>query len=86
MTIPDDLALEGVGPEHPAPQGAGNAWPLVLAGPAATMELLQAQFRATERAPPAFVRAQQQGQIARLAAHAHTHSVFWRAQIGRAHV
>lgn len=62
----------------------GLAWPLVLNGDAAILEVLQGQFRTSERADPADVRALQQEQIALLAAHAHAHSGFWRSRLDAA--
>jgi hypothetical protein len=55
------------------------AWPLVLMGQAATMELLQAQFRESERLQPEQIRARQRLQVDQLAAHAHAQSPFWQA-------
>lgn len=62
----------------------GVVWPLVLHGAAATMEVLQAQFRVTERSAPEVIRAQQMQQIESLAAHAHAHSAFWRDRLAAA--
>lgn len=62
----------------------GMAWPLVLTGHAAALEVLQHQFRTSERADPAAVRVRQMAQIAELAAHAHDHSAFWRARLDAA--
>ncbi len=63
---------------------SGMAWPLVLYGPAATMEVLQAQLRESERAAPDEVRVRQGQQIDLLAAHAYANSEFWRARLDAA--
>lgn len=62
----------------------GIAWPMVLEGPAATMEVVQAQFRESERSAPDVVRARQDRQIDLLAAHAHANSPLWRARLDTA--
>ncbi len=62
----------------------GLAWPLVLGGQAAILEVLRAQFAVSERGDPAEIRALQQTQIGLLAAHAHAHSQFWRARLDAA--
>jgi phenylacetate-CoA ligase len=77
------------GDPHPAearPRSGrpGLAWPLVLTGQAAMMEVLRAQFGESERAEPAEIRALQRAQIGLLAAHAHAHSAFWRARLDTA--
>lgn len=70
----------------PVPRGdvPGIDWPLLLAGPAATMELLQAQFRVCERSPQESIADGQRRQIERLAAHAHARSPLWRARLDAA--
>jgi phenylacetate-CoA ligase len=62
----------------------GLAWPPVLFGPAATLEVLQAHFRESERWPPERVATMQRQQVDRLAAHAHAQSVFWRTRLDAA--
>lgn len=72
------VAATGARPRSTLP---GVAWPVVLTGDAAVMEVLQAQFRVSERAAPAAVRSQQRAQINLLALHAHAHSPFWRSRL-----
>lgn len=74
----------GTAPLRPQSMVPGIGWPRVLQGLAATMEVLQAQLRASERAAPAAIRALQQNQIELLAAHAHAQSPFWRARLAAA--
>ena len=62
----------------------GIAWPPVLFGPAATLEVLQAHFRESERWAPERIAALQRLQINQLAAHAYSQSVFWRARLDAA--
>lgn len=74
-------ARRGRAPARPRSELPGLVWPVVLTGPAATMELLQAQFRDSERASPQAILARQHAQIDQLAAHAHARSPFWRARL-----
>jgi phenylacetate-CoA ligase len=53
----------------------------VLQGFAATMEVLQAQLRESERASPDLVRICQRQQIELLTSHAYANSQFWRARL-----
>ena len=55
----------------------GVTWPPVLFGQAATLEVLQAHFRESERWAPERIAALQRRQIDELAAHAHALSAFW---------
>jgi phenylacetate-CoA ligase len=66
---------------HPASSVEGIAWPPVLFGPAATLEVLQAHFSRSERWAPARIAELQRRQIDRLATHALGQSVFWRARL-----
>jgi phenylacetate-CoA ligase len=62
----------------------GLTWPPVLLGQAATLEVLQAHFRESERWAPERIAALQRGQVDQLAAHAHAQSAFWRARLDAA--
>lgn len=62
----------------------GVEWPLVLAGPVAQMEVLQAQFRESERVAPEVMQSIQKRQIQLLAEHAHANSPFWRERLAAA--
>ncbi|MEO5881819.1 MAG: hypothetical protein ABIQ06_05335 [Caldimonas sp.] len=62
----------------------GLSWPPVLVGEAATLAVLQAQFRDSERWAPERIAVLQRRQIDQLAAHAHAQSVFWRARLNAA--
>jgi phenylacetate-CoA ligase len=53
----------------------------VLLGAAAEMEVLQEQFRISERAPADVIRAGQHTQIGLVAAHAYATSGFWRERL-----
>lgn len=75
---------DGSSPARPDSTLPGITWPLVLDGPAATMEVLQAHLRESERAGPEVVRARQEHQLDQLAAHAHAQSPFWRARLDAA--
>lgn len=68
-------------PPRPRSSMPGVVWPIVQTGYAATMELLQAQFRESERAAPETILARQGVQIDLLAAHAHGRSPFWKARL-----
>lgn len=59
----------------------GLVWPHVAAGAEFLTHALQRQFLATERLPPESLRAGQQQQIERLAAHAHAQSSYWRRRL-----
>lgn len=76
----------GIHPDHARPRAnlPEVAWPLVLTGDAAVLEVLQVQFRESERAPPAAIRHHQMEQIGRLAAHACARSPFWRMRLAAA--
>jgi phenylacetate-CoA ligase len=62
----------------------GVAWPLVLHGFAAAAEVLQSQFRETERAAPDVIQALQLRQTEAVAAHAYATSSFWRERLDAA--
>ena len=62
----------------------GVTWPPVLFGQAATLEVLQAHFRESERWAPERIAALQRRQVDQLAAHAYAQSVFWRARLDAA--
>ena len=78
-------------PDHatdavPRPRSSvdGVTWPPVLFGQAATLEVLQAHFRESERWAPERIAALQRRQVDQLAAHAYAQSVFWRARLDAA--
>jgi phenylacetate-CoA ligase len=72
------------GAPRPRSSVEGLTWPPVLLGQAATLEVLQAHFRESERWAPERVAAHQRRQIDQLAAHAHAQSAFWRARLDAA--
>lgn len=71
-------------PARPDSAIPGVAWPSVVFGAAAMMEVLMAQFRESERADPEAIQNLQTQQIDLLAAHAHATSSFWRARLDAA--
>lgn len=74
------MITDALGNPHPSSL-PGGSWPNVLFGEAAEIELLQTQFRITERSDPAVIRTLQNTQIVRLAKHAHSTSSFWRQRL-----
>lgn len=74
------MITDALGNPHPSSL-PGGSWPNVLFGEAAEIELLQTQFRITERSDPAIIRTLQNTQMARLAKHAHSTSSFWRQRL-----
>ena len=80
------MIKNGIPPDdaRPRPNLPEVAWPLVLTGDAAVLEVLQAQFRESERAPPSAIRRRQMDQIGLLAAHARARSPFWRMRLAAA--
>jgi phenylacetate-CoA ligase len=69
---------------RPRPSLREVAWPQVLTGDAAVMEVLQAQFRESERAAPLDIRQRQMDQVELLAAYACARSPFWRSRLAAA--
>jgi len=70
--------------QRPRSSVDGLAWPPVLVGLAATLEVLQAHFRESERWPAERVSALQRDQVDALATHAHAQSDFWRTRLDAA--